>query len=93
MDIRNLVRSAALLTTSSYSLFFTSLNAADLSYSYIEAHYYINSSFDVENADGIGFTGSYKLTDEFFALGQFEKLEGDKSNIEIQGMGGGIGYI
>jgi hypothetical protein len=93
MDIRKLTQPAILVLTVFSSGFIPPTNAADLNYTYVEGRYFINTGLGKENSDGFGLSASYKLEDQIYVAGGLTKLEGEDSEVEIQIISGGVGYI
>jgi hypothetical protein len=95
MDTRKTVVPAALLLALVSSGFSASLYAVD--YTYVEGRFLFDVDVDADtiedDGDGFRIGGSYLVTPEFFAFGQYADISLDDSDIDMNSLSIGGGYI
>jgi hypothetical protein len=95
MGIRKHVGPAAALLATLVSGFSSSLYAID--YSFVEGRFLLDAEMDSDwlddDGDGFRFAGSYLVTPEIYAFGEYDDVEFDDSKVDFTVLKLGGGYI
>jgi predicted porin len=93
MDIRKSAISTLTLISIAMAGFSSSICAEGVSYNYAEVRYILDGETDDVDYDGFEIGGSYRVTNEFFAFGQYTDADLDDSKADFSLLTIGGGYI
>lgn len=68
--------------------------AAELSYTNVGVGYVLDGEFDLVNVDldGFAISGSVAVADSFYVLGEYQSLETDPGNADLDRINVGVGF-